>query len=670
MSKHFTSSQSGTFYNIFKNTSPTIGSSLLTPFKDSSTSDTCAETELDPFNGSALPKVDEKQATEEDESIEDLNHRFIASQLLDDDNIDFPPDNQGLNKVASITEPKNASKNYYRTNGGLLCTPVSPINSSISFTSNSTNKSIWETTTTRITKSVKEDNYYGNDYEFDPTLQYYHGELYDTATIRDLDRLSLQAQVPSTEELQDDNVEEDMSSLQMLQTIFKDLSEAELIAALETYDYDADAAIDKLIQNKILKKTGEQQELKDEKEQQYTPSSQKATAPTVQMINEAQVVERASSKINIAPPLPSPAAAASLQQSYSVRKKRQVCRHFLAGECYRKDCWFSHDLQDKICKFWLQGSCLKGNACEFSHNIDLQEIANKITTTTTSALPTAVTNLYNSEEYPALMALGNDNKKSIASTQSITNSQRDVSVEEEFPTLASAAKIASNKKVVNKSSSTKATNFADVAKKKKDEPIKTKQLLMKNNKYRYSSQSYRYTTHELSQPVHIPWLETGSSLNSVYLKERQKAIEYGTLRNRFFNKATEFYLKGDGAKAKLYSMEAKHYNRLMREMHAEASKRIFESRSKNQAFIDLHGLHEDEAMEIVDERLRCLKGKYSGIIYIVTGTGNHSGSSGLSKKQSKLKPIVYRYLKDHYYHFAEASIVNDDQGGIYAVELL
>jgi DNA-nicking Smr family endonuclease len=141
------------------------------------------------------------------------------------------------------------------------------------------------------------------------------------------------------------------------------------------------------------------------------------------------------------------------------------------------------------------------------------------------------------------------------------------------------------------------------------------------------------------------------------------------LRNRFFSKATEYYLKGDGAKAKLYSMEAKHYNRLMQEMHTEASQRIFESRSTHEAFIDLHGLHQDEAVQIIEQRLNNLHSNYRGIIYIVTGTGHHSGNSGLSKKASKLKPAVEDYLKSENYRFAETSIVGDKNGGVFAVDL-
>jgi DNA-nicking Smr family endonuclease len=151
--------------------------------------------------------------------------------------------------------------------------------------------------------------------------------------------------------------------------------------------------------------------------------------------------------------------------------------------------------------------------------------------------------------------------------------------------------------------------------------------------------------------------------------QRKLAIEYGMLRNRFFRKAADFYQKGDGTKAKLYSMEAHKYNHLMREMHTEASQRIFEQRSKNEAFIDLHGLHQDEALDIIDERLSRMRGHYEGVIYIVTGTGHHSGTAGLTKKQSKLKPCVENYLKQEYYRFAETSIVGDSKGGVFAVDL-
>lgn len=33
----------------------------------------------------------------------------------------------------------------------------------------------------------------------------------------------------------------------------------------------------------------------------------------------------------------------------------RVCRYFLAGECRRADCRFSHDLGRALCRFWLRG---------------------------------------------------------------------------------------------------------------------------------------------------------------------------------------------------------------------------------------------------------------------------------------------------------------------------
>lgn len=142
------------------------------------------------------------------------------------------------------------------------------------------------------------------------------------------------------------------------------------------------------------------------------------------------------------------------------------------------------------------------------------------------------------------------------------------------------------------------------------------------------------------------------------------------LRNRFFSRATAYYLQGDGAKAKAYSNEAKYYNRLMQEMHTEASRRIFEQRNQHEAFIDLHGLHVDEALDMLEERFEKLKSNnYEGVVYIVTGTGHHSGATGLSKKQSKLKPSVEEYLREGNYVFAETSIVGDNKGGIFAVDL-
>ncbi|KAL7323467.1 hypothetical protein PS15p_211365 [Mucor circinelloides] len=554
--------------------------------------------QFDPFD----KEEDVDDEDEDDDDINELCQQFISSNLLVDEEDDSP-----------------------------IMSHSSTLQQSVQWTPSTNIKDIWESPKTQPQQTWDHFEPYsrGDEQEFDPTLQFYHGSLYDSSTIQDMNKLSLE--LPSVEETTKENVEEDMSTLQMMQTIFSDLSDTELIETLEKFDYDVDRSIESLLTQKMSNKAAEE-------------AAEAAAA----------AVAATSVKSTKAVSLPSKSSTTNTLEN--TPKKRQVCRHFLAGECYRKDCWFVHDLQEKVCKFWLQGSCLKGDSCEFSHHIDIQEVANKMTLPEPPKKKEPVK--YNQGDYPALSSTISKKARAWSTTAAASTAKE----QDEFPTLASAAKI---KKSPTNNNSNRVINFAEAAKKKKTAPSPKATPAKKSLLHR----PHRYSHQKLMQPVRIPWLETGSSLNSVYMKEREQAIEYGMLRNRLFSKATEYYLKGDGARAKLYSMEAKQYNRLMQEMHSEASQRIFESRSKHEAFIDLHGLHEDEAMEIVEQRLSHLKATYSGIIYIVTGTGHHSGANGLSKKQSKLKPCVYNYLKQEHYHFAETSIVGDNQGGVFAVEI-
>lgn len=83
-------------------------------------------------------------------------------------------------------------------------------------------------------------------------------------------------------------------------------------------------------------------------------------------------------------------------------------------------------------------------------------------------------------------------------------------VNDDFPSLASAATIKKSNGPM-----TKTINFAEAAKRKK--PANSAAKPKSKTTLRYTP--YKYSMHELTRPVHIPWLETGSSLNSVYMKE-------------------------------------------------------------------------------------------------------------------------------------------------------
>ena len=59
-------------------------------------------------------------------------------------------------------------------------------------------------------------------------------------------------------------------------------------------------------------------------------------------------------------------SSSSASSSASARKP---CVYMLnEGRCARSDCRFVHDLKSITCKYWLDGECLKGDACEFLHD--------------------------------------------------------------------------------------------------------------------------------------------------------------------------------------------------------------------------------------------------------------------------------------------------------------
>jgi len=51
----------------------------------------------------------------------------------------------------------------------------------------------------------------------------------------------------------------------------------------------------------------------------------------------------------------------------------KLCRYYLAGECMRADCRFSHDIDRALCRYWARGACAKGDSCEFLHQLPKEQ---------------------------------------------------------------------------------------------------------------------------------------------------------------------------------------------------------------------------------------------------------------------------------------------------------
>ena len=172
-------------------------------------------------------------------------------------------------------------------------------------------------------------------------------------------------------------------------------------------------------------------------------------------------------------------------------------------------------------------------------------------------------------------------------------------------------------------------------------------------------------------PQDIPWLETGERANQAYLKARQEAFKHGGLRNKFLQSAAQAWNRNDARGAKALSLRGQNENREMREKHREAARLLYEERNKGlgpdssrELYVDLHGLHPEEAVTYLSD---CLKEQKSSSrpIYAICGTGHHSKNG-----KDKVGKAIRAFLNEWKYAFREFSVPGDrnNVGGILGID--
>lgn len=191
----------------------------------------------------------------------------------------------------------------------------------------------------------------------------------------------------------------------------------------------------------------------------------------------------------------------------------------------------------------------------------------------------------------------------------------------------------------------------------------------------------------IPSPKHIPWLETGEKANKAYLKARQEAIKHGGLRNKFLQRSVSYHFflfghttdkqgsaaqawnRNDARAAKALSLRGQSENDLMRKAHREAARELYEERNKNNAncpemYVDLHGLHPEEAVEYL-ERILLENSNESRPIYAITGSGHHSKNG-----KDKVGKALRNFLNEWRYAYREFSVPGDrnNMGGILGID--
>jgi hypothetical protein len=166
---------------------------------------------------------------------------------------------------------------------------------------------------------------------------------------------------------------------------------------------------------------------------------------------------------------------------------------------------------------------------------------------------------------------------------------------------------------------------------------------------------------KLRPPALLPTLPTGEAVNSLYMAYRSRALQLGAARNACLSRAADAWRRGDGAAAKRFSREGHELNDKMGKEMADAAAKLVRERAKlaeqavrardagwsddpgdrtargrsiggglgvclgvagrdvgdgkltaeerTECMLDLHGLHSNEATEVLEEFLLAVSGR-------------------------------------------------------------
>jgi hypothetical protein len=85
---------------------------------------------------------------------------------------------------------------------------------------------------------------------------------------------------------------------------------------------------------------------------------------------------------------------------------------------------------------------------------------------------------------------------------------------------------------------------------------------------------------KLRPPLLLPTLPTGEAVNNIYMAYRQRALQLGAARNACLSRAADAWRRGDGALAKRFSREGHELNAKMAVEMAGAAGKLVRERAK------------------------------------------------------------------------------------------
>lgn len=237
-------------------------------------------------------------------------------------------------------------------------------------------------------------------------------------------------------------------------------------------------------------------------------------------------------------------------------------------------CCSSHDLDRALCRFWLRGTCAKGEACEFLHHlpneIDVQGLTSAMSYTDINDQNMQQANQAVHDEFPSLSheSIRNGNKRGYGNYNGNNAKYQDpgrtrfaAAVKKTpapfagAPVGGLAAQMAGRreaKAIVGDSVYSRPTVIA---------PRPSPRI-------------------KLRAPALLPTLPTGDSVSQLYMAYRSRALQLGAARNACLSRAADAWRRGDGAAAKRFSREGHDLNAKMATEAAEAAGKLVRERAR------------------------------------------------------------------------------------------
>ncbi|KAA8903999.1 hypothetical protein TRICI_005604 [Trichomonascus ciferrii] len=337
--------------------------------------------------------------------------------------------------------------------------------------------------------------------------------------------------------------------------------------------------------------------------------------------------------------------------STSPPPEKTICKYFLQyQECLRADCKYSHDLSSRICRFWLQGSCLAGSSCAFLHYIP-EPMVEKLTLTETPSPPQPPPKL-TEEDFPSLGNIKNkqgSSKKASRPPSSSSSSSFVFNPAKSFvpgTTPAASPPVLQPKPVVASPKPAPAPVF--VPPKRLNRKVVT-----------------------ISYPKLVPWVATDYEANQKYVSHRHAASRHAEMRNKYLQLAAGSWHQNNAAQARLLSTKGQKHNDKMIDEYFAGADLLFEQRKKpgSEIYVDLHGMELEESIEKLEEALLQIESEEKDSprpVYAICGIGHHYVRK--SSTENKLSIRVKQYLDKWGYEYDEFKTKDDRYGRIIGID--